>query len=209
MGSAHAPRQELAMMQASNLNSVSRFSIRRTSRQMQWRRRTRRSDSRGHAAGSVIVRSCVTGDAGVSDAPRRGRHARVSRDDGSAPCGTAARAEADGSVYLHCDPTARHYLSEDVRRGGEDRGHTREFIATRAASVLCARCGLKALRPVEAGHGGPRSTRRLRVDNRTIVSPALGLSGWRRWRRDPGESGALHCPDPARPRPWIKTSSVV
>jgi hypothetical protein len=28
-----------------------------------------------------------------------------------------------GSVYLHCDPTARHYLSEDVRRGGEDRSH--------------------------------------------------------------------------------------
>ena len=23
-----------------------------------------------------------------------------------------------GSVYLHCDPTAGHYLSEDVRRGG-------------------------------------------------------------------------------------------
>ena len=28
-----------------------------------------------------------------------------------------------GSVYLHCDPTARHYLSEDVRRGGNERSH--------------------------------------------------------------------------------------
>jgi hypothetical protein len=113
-----------------------------------------------------------------------------------------------GSAYLHCDPTARHYLSEDVRRAGMI-AVTQDFIATRAASVLCAPRGLRALRPVEAGHGGPRSTRQLRVDNRTIVSPALGLSGWRRWRRDPGESGALHCPDRARPCPWIKTSSVV
>ena len=209
MGSAHAPRQELAMMQASNLNSVSRFSIRRASRQMQWRRRARRSDSRGHAAGSVIVRACVTGNAGVSDAPRRGRHARVSRDDGSAPCGTAARAEADGQ-RLPALRSDRAPLSERGRTPGRGRSQSPGSLSQRGQHRCCAphadskpfarwRQGMVDLGPLDNSE----------LTTAQSSSPALGLSGWRRWRRDPGESGALHCPDPARPRPWIKTSSVV
>ena len=40
------------------------------------------------------------------------------------------------------------------------------------------------------------STRPRSSGRRTILSPAPGLSGWRRWRRDPGESGVsnLHTP---------------
>ena len=50
------------------------------------------------------------GDAGVPDVPRRQRHAGLPRDDGAAAGRTAPRAEAHRQLYLHCDPTASHYL---------------------------------------------------------------------------------------------------
>ncbi len=63
-----------------------------------------------------LCRGCDGGRAGgrlftgFQDVLGRMRHVSLSRYDGSAPCGTAADIEAHGSIYLHCDPTASHYL---------------------------------------------------------------------------------------------------
>jgi hypothetical protein len=112
-----------------------------------------------------------------------------------------------GSVYLHCDPTARHYLSEDVRRGGNDRSHP--GVYRNAGSIGAVRPTRTQRLFARWRQGmvdlGPLGNSELT----TVQLPCLHLAFRVGWRRDPGESGALHCPDPARPRPWIKTSSVV
>jgi hypothetical protein len=55
-----------------------------------------------------------------------------------------------GSVYLHCDPTARHYLSEDVRRGGNERSHP--GVHRNAGSI-------GAVRPTQTQSSSPGGSR--------------------------------------------------
>ena len=55
-------------------------------------------------------RPCVAGDAGISPGSRRQRPACISFDDGAAAGGLRRVLKPDGSIYLHCDPTASHYL---------------------------------------------------------------------------------------------------
>ena len=52
----------------------------------------------------------IAGAPSVPDDPGGEEHARLSRDDGAAACRAAPGPEADGDIYLHCDPTASHYL---------------------------------------------------------------------------------------------------
>ena len=49
----------------------------------------------------------AAGHAVVSERKRRDG---LPHDDGRSAAGTSSRAETTGSLYLHCDPTASHYL---------------------------------------------------------------------------------------------------
>ena len=58
-----------------------------------------------------IWRQSITVYAGIPHVPRRERYARVSLDDGPAIDGNSRRAlKETGSIFLHCDTTASHYL---------------------------------------------------------------------------------------------------
>ena len=50
------------------------------------------------------------GHAGVPHLPGQQRHDGLSRHDGPAPIELRRVLKVTGSIYLHCDPTASHYL---------------------------------------------------------------------------------------------------
>ena len=135
-----------------------------------------------HVALAVDAQQRPVPHVGLRAFPGRLRHpgqrvpALIALRHGVVP-GVATLRESDpdlGDLPISARPQARRSDVALVLNRGFGESTPRSSSEPRPAKQDC--------RPVGAGHGGPKSTRRFRVDNRTMASPAprpcrVGVAG--------------------------------